>query len=56
MLTQWQLEPNRATREAGGTAAVPEADPWLHDWLTEVMKTLTVKPVRYEKVQVVQQG
>ena len=56
MLTQWQLEPNRATRGVGGTAAVPEAGPRLHDSLTEVMKTLTVKPVHYENVQVVQQG
>lgn len=46
----------RATRGVGGTATVPEAGPRLHDCLTEVMKTLTVKPVRYEKVQVVQQG
>ena len=56
VLTQWQPEPKRATRGPGGTAAVPEADPWVHDWLTEVMKTLKVKSVTYEEVQVVQQG
>lgn len=56
VLTQWQPKPNRATRGVGGTATVPEAGPRLHDCLTEVMKTLTVKPVCYEKVQVVQQG
>ena len=56
MLTQGLPEPNRATWGAGGTAAVPEAGPWLHDCLTEVMKTLAVKPVSYEKVQVVPQG
>ena len=43
-------------RGVGGTATVPEADRRLHDCLTEVVKTLTVKPVHYEKVQVVQQG
>ena len=56
MLPQWQPEPNRAMRGVGGTAAVPEAGPWLHDCLTEVMKTRAVKPVNYEKVQVVPQG
>ena len=53
VLTQWQPEPKRATWRAGGTAAVPKVK---HDCLTEVMKTLTVKSVSYEKVQVVQQG
>ena len=56
MLTQWQPEPNRATRGEGGIASVPVAGPWLHDCLTEDMKTLAVKPVSYEKVQIVQQG
>ena len=56
MLTQGLSKPNRAMRGAGGTAAVPEAGPWLHDCLTEVMKTRAVKPVNYEKVQVVPQG
>lgn len=41
-------EPSRAMRGVGAT--VPEAGPWLHDCLTEVMKTLAVKPINYEKV------
>lgn len=56
MLTQGLPEPNRAMRGVGGTATVPEAGPWLHDCLTEDMKTLAVKPINYEKVQVVPQG